>query len=106
MTKDFLYLYANLFEGLFSFINAVSSPTVGHLEERGVSLSQSTYQILSRHPFSQMSHLLEPPQFAVMCKDTSLPPPPSPRYVPCVWTGTDIFETSFCGLHLIVDFQI
>lgn len=65
--------------GIFSFLNAVNSPTVVHLEKLCVSVSQSTSKILSRHPFSQMNHLLEPPQFAVMCKATSLPPPPNPK---------------------------
>lgn len=37
-----------------------------------------------------------------MRKATSLPPPPSPKDVPCVWKGTSVFETSFYGLQLVV----
>lgn len=73
--------------------------------ELSASGSQSTSKILSRHPFSQMNHLLEPPRSAVMCKATSLPPP-NPKYVPCIWRGTSVFELSFYRLHLIVVFQI
>lgn len=84
----------------------MNSPTVVHLEKLDVSVSQSTSKILSRHPFSQMNRLLEPPQFAVMRKATSLPSPPNPKDVPCIWRGASVFETSFYGLHLIVAFQI
>lgn len=84
--------------------NNVSQPIVGFVfftckccerpscctsRELSVSGSQSTSKILSGHPFSQMNHLLEPPQFSVMCKATSLPPP-NQTYVPCIWRGTSV----------------
>lgn len=57
--------------------------------EMSVSGSQSTSKILSRYPFSQMNHLPEPPQFAAMCKATSLPSP-NAKYVPCIWRGISV----------------
>ena len=77
-----LSLASQAISRLFSFVNVVNGATVAHLEKLGVSVSQSTSEILSRHPSSQMNHLLEPPQFAVMGKATSLPPPPNPKDVP------------------------